>query len=290
MMTTRTLHVVRPLLVACLTFAAGALCAADPVVRLARTYSDGQLIQFSASAETVAGGGMQQQQQGQTVKLSGTAKITEVDDDGRPLKLLFKVNSFSQRAQAETALLPKGEIVLATRGADGKATVKAKNSQLTPQASMALQQLLVGWFLDEQYTDALLGTGQPRAVGSSWPLNTAAIAGIAGAMGTQVTPDNLKGSVGLAAAEDVDGLSCWPVTANVEVSNIKVKMQGRTMTGSGSTTIRALAPVDEKAPLRRVTMDASFSSKLDLSAMGLGVIDVRMSQKLAFNAIDKKKK
>jgi len=159
------------------------------------------------------------------VELKAVAEIVEVDDKGRDLKVTYVIEKCVKAAgDKDEEILPKGKVITAAIGADGKQTVyTAADGKLTDVQKEALDLVADLPPPNAALGDELYGPKGPQKIGDSWSVNSAAMAEDLKRHEYQVKPDAVSGTMKLNGLEKANGIQCLNITGDMKVARAKMK-------------------------------------------------------------------
>ena len=180
------------------------------------------------------------------VELKAVAEIVEADEKGRDLKVTYVIEKCVKSAgEKDEELLPKGKVLTAAIGSDGKQTVYtvADGKKLTEEQKDAIDLVADLPPPNAALADELYGPKGAQKIGDSWSVSGSAIAEDLKRNDFVVKPDAISGTVKLNGLEKSSGIQCLNITGEMKVARAKMKPSN-----------------DEHAlPLRNATIESSFS-------------------------------
>ncbi|HEY6321411.1 MAG TPA: hypothetical protein VJA16_07630 [Thermoanaerobaculia bacterium] len=237
---------------------ASAAPAADYAVRLARSVAAGEKRLAVGSLESddhLAGmkaGAASDQRQTATIHYVVATEILEVSARGNALRATLTVRRLTKESGGTTLELAKPGAVVSARLAGRERVFELAGARLAPDLQTALAAALPLHADDEPTDDDLFGTTQRRRVGESWPANAELFARF-GAASVTFDPQDVAGTVTLAAVKPVHGEPCLEVRWKLEARHGAFKAGSLPLGFSGATssmslTGSALVPVAPARP------------------------------------------
>jgi len=237
---------------------ASAAPAADYAVRLARPVAAGEKRLAVGSLESddhLAGmksGAASDQRQTATIHYVVATEILEVSARGNVLRATLTVRRLTKESGGTTVELAKPGAVVSARLVGRERVFELAGARLAPDLQTALAAALPLHADDEPTDDDLFGTTQRRRVGESWPANAELFARF-GAASVTFDPQDVAGTVTLAAVKPVHGEPCLEVRWKLEARHGAFKAGSLPLGFSGATssmslTGSALVPVAPALP------------------------------------------
>ncbi len=232
--------------------------ARDYAVRLARPAAAGEKRLAVGSLESddhLAGtkaGAASDQRQTATIHYVVATEILEVSARGNVLRATLTVRRFTKESGGTTVELAKPGAVVSARLVGRERVFELAGARLAPDLQTALAAALPLHADDEPTDDDLFGTTQRRRVGESWPANAELFARF-GAASVTFDPQDVAGTVTLAAVKPVHGEPCLEVRWKLEARHGAFKAGSLPLGFSGATssmslTGSALVPVAPELP------------------------------------------
>jgi len=181
------------------------------------------------------------------VELKATAEIVEVDEAGRDLKVTYVVEKcVKSSGDKDEEILPRGKIFTAAVGPDKKKTIfTTPDGKLTDDQSEALDLVADLPAPDAALPDELYGPKSRQKIGSSWSVNSSAMAEDLKRHDYQVKPDDISGSVKINGLEKANNVECLNITGDMKVAKAKVKLEND--------------PNNAAITMKNATIDSNFS-------------------------------
>lgn len=207
------------------------------------------------------------------IELKAVAEIIEVDEKGRDLKVTYVLEKCVKAAgEKDEEILPKGKVITAAIGPDGKQTVYTMaDGKLTDEQKEALDLVADLPPPNAALADDLYGPKDPQKIGASWSVNASAMAEDLKRHDYQAKPDAIGGTVKLNGLEKANGIQCLNITGEMKVARAKMKSsnEGNAVSIRNATiesTFSWLLPVDPS--LNHVVAYGTVVSTYSMGAPG----------------------
>lgn len=156
------------------------------------------------------------------VTLGAIRTVESVDDSGEWTRARFVIVEATLRdAEGERSFLEEGQTLIVDRGGE-EPTMELSNGDLTDEIRGALGRAL-SLQIQPESTDDIFGTPDPQPVGASWDLNLEQAArGLSRGGKLRVTADQLAGRATLVGLEQVHGIDCLRIGAEMAASELEI--------------------------------------------------------------------
>lgn len=152
----------------------------------------------------------------------GTVAVTAVNDrqlvTGAEITVKELTLDVESDADSPRILTPAGTVIIATTGANGP-EFSVDGEPVTPQAQQALSSML--FIYDGRATaDEVYGTSELVKPGDTWTVNKEKAAENTSNAKTQVTAEDVDGTVTVTGTEEIDGQQCLKLHTDMTVENL----------------------------------------------------------------------
>jgi len=202
--------------------------------------------------------GMSQQSQDTriSIKFEADAEVTQVDANGRPVRVEFNIQECSAKLDGGATIIAAPGSTLTARWDNRAGTThfEVDGSRVSGDAKQALE-LVADLEASGATEDQVTGTNRPQTVGSRWSIdsNNAARA-IGRRIGQRVSADALDGTTTLVDVTEHNGERCLMLYTQISAANVVPGLRDvpagfRLSDGTMSVTNHRLAPIDESKPI-----------------------------------------
>lgn len=157
------------------------------------------------------------------LEMVSTVRVLAVASNGATTLLEHHVESCVLRdANGERAVVPPGGVLRVTRvaGIAGEGAIELVGEALG-QETTELLDMVISTTYSPRGDDGIFGSATPRRVGESWAIDRAAAAQDLNKIPSiRVREDQLSGSTTLHAVEEIDGVPCLVIQAELTAANI----------------------------------------------------------------------
>ena len=229
----------------------------------------------SEQSQKLTLGGKKLKEESEDLKgeLTGIIEVLELSPHKKATKIKFTVEQFSFQKDVDTEQNPlkAGTVIIGTLEADGKEAYSADDKKVEGPAEKVLKSLLDlnPDKENESSDDIVFGTNQPRAVGSEWDVNKAAmLKSLPGDMPFKLTEKDISGKVRFPSVKVIDGKDHCLVRAEVKIIPRELKGMPPSFKASKAVmtvSMEKLAPVDEKlsTPEEKQTFEMALNGTID---------------------------
>ncbi len=171
------------------------------------------------------------------VEILARVLVRAVNTQGKPTEMDYEIERCVRRdPSGEHEVVPAGSVVRLTRmpRSEGEGSIELVGGALSDGQHDSLD-MVMSTTVSPNTDDMVFGSEAPRRVGESWPIDGALAAQDLNKMPEfEIGRDQVTGQTTLVAAEDVEGVPCLRLRA-------EMRAQGFSMTGlpEGSATERA---------------------------------------------------
>lgn len=160
------------------------------------------------------------------VEILTAARVVEVTASGRATVIEHRIEGCVARdANGERAIVPAGSVVRVTRVPHGsqEGTIELVGGTLTEE-DVDLLRTVFSTSYSPRGDDAIFGSDEPRRVGETWPIDTAAAATDLNKIPSlRLREEDLGGATALRAVETIDGVPCLIVEAEIHAQNLQME-------------------------------------------------------------------
>jgi hypothetical protein len=229
-----------------------------------------------------APGGPKKQEAAFTAKAAGTVRVLAVSESGLATKLSLTVE---QCLRDDKPLFDKGTVIN-VENAKGKKLYTVNGEPISPEAAEALALLVQAHRTEQQDLDTSFGTTDPQKVGSTWPVNApAAAADLGKGGGLEMQPEDVTGTVKLAAVKQMGGKEALQVDMDVHLANAHGGLPGSPQKidhGDYDYHVSGLFPTDPNAKM--LSQDLSMKARFHATVQTPGGKEVSLNVTAEQNA------
>src|SRR5579864_621236 len=271
-------------LAACAALLGGPMAAAPAVedfaVRIDRPYFVGEQYRLHGpylvvdSLSLTRGRDTQRSEHRRRIDLDLAVRVLELGPRGHPRRASVTVHLLTREAGGETTALVAPGTVIDAHLENGKKVFSIQDKTLEGEVEPVLGSISILGLDDRPSSDDAMGSRERRRLRETWPMRAeeAAKALSAGAGAFKIDPQNLRGTVTLAAKKEERQVPCFEYRYELEVKAQRIPREGLpsnmppgfdhgtlAMTFQGTT----LLPLDVSLPSLRE--DQTWDSRLSLS-------------------------
>jgi hypothetical protein len=225
------------------------------------------------------------------VIFEGREEILAVDGKGMAFRESFTVEKFTKTEDGVTSMLLKPGSVIMTDGSQPDANQIVLQGGVMDEAALAAFSMLMPPHKPNSFTDdEVYGTREPKGVGDSWTINTAAA--VESLQESLIIPIERMSGLSTISSKDIfGGDECLNMVTEVRADSVSLKLVPSGFVpdqGTLQMTIRACVPVNPSAGSRKeggdiltvfrvkgipgspsagITMEITLRQKVDLIAL-----------------------
>jgi len=196
------------------------------------------------------------------IELSGKAEVLEIDAKGHELKTAITIEKcVKTTGKSQLDLLPDGKTIIAT-STNGQAIFAITDGATLLPGDAALLQLVVPLYDGSADPDELFGTAERQHLGSSWPINAAAVVRDMQQRGMDLKSEDIHGTTTFVSMTNVAGRDCFELRTEMQIKSMAppLPLGTRLARSEVKTVFNFMLPVD--ATRERASDSAHFTIKL----------------------------
>jgi hypothetical protein len=174
---------------------------------------------------SVGGAIVEETDEARHLELHGTVRVRAVSATGREtVRDIEIVRCVGSDASGEREIAPAGSVlhVVASDRDDVEGGIELVGGALS-EADLEILSLALSTSVRSAGDDEVFGTRVPQAIGARWPINVRlAASDLNKAAEMEVRPEQMSGTTTLSAREDVDGVECLIVRAQLDARGFTV--------------------------------------------------------------------
>jgi len=225
------------------------------------------------------------------VIFEGREEILAVDSKGMAVRESFTVEKFTKTEDGVTSVLLKPGSVIITDGGQPDANQIVLQGGVMDEATLAAFSMLITPHEPNSFTDdEIYGTREPKGVGDSWIINTAAA--VEDLKESLVIPvDRMSGLSTIASKDIFGGDECLNMVTEVRADSVALKLVPSGFVpdlGTLQVTFRTCVPINPSAASRKEGADllTVFRVKGIPGSPSAGIsMEITLSQKVELTSL-----
>ncbi|HEX8911770.1 MAG TPA: hypothetical protein VF796_05380, partial [Humisphaera sp.] len=203
------------------------------------------------------------------IRLSGTLRILETTGNGRETKVELAVRECVVSVDKESRpLLPRGAVLVATRGKDGTDFEVRGGPAVPPEMAEALSVVLEVPDPAGTDDDVIFGSKDRHRIGDVWPLDAAAAVKELDRVGMAAKDEDVFGETAVLERVKTAGLDCLRLGIKFRARKLKSAKPNpdatmRVVEGSYSVVGKVDYPLDKGQPAAKEETKVDSTTELD---------------------------